>query len=95
VKPLVAVSLGCALVSLLAIIGLSAMTVVPGPGEEDFREHWMLAAGALAVAWSGVAFWARARSRSVAKPPLPRWIGRLAVCIGVVYIAGVLFFVIG
>jgi hypothetical protein len=81
--------------SLLAIIGLSAMTVVPGPGAENFREHWMLAAGALTIAWGGVAFWAQVRSRSVVQQPLPRWIGRLAVCIGVVYMAGVLFFVIG
>jgi hypothetical protein len=81
----------CALMSLLAIFGFSAMTIVPRAGAESFRGHMVFAAGAFCVAWLGLAFWLRARPQT----SLPAWSGRLLMAISIIYVLVVLVFVVG
>jgi hypothetical protein len=81
----------CALMSLLAIFGFSAMTIVPRSGAESFRGHMIFAAGAFCVAWLCLAFWLRARSQA----SLPRWFRRLLVVVSIFYVLAVIVFVIG
>jgi hypothetical protein len=81
----------CALMSLVAIFGLSAMTIVPHTGAESSRGHMIFAAGAFCVAWLCLAVWLRARSQA----SLPRWFSRLLVAVSIFYVLAVLFFVIG
>ena len=94
-RTLFIMSLACALMSLLAIFGLSAMTVVPRPGTESARAQMMLVAGGFLVAWLGLAFWVRARQRAASQSPPPLWLKRLLVCVSVVYLLGVFSLVIG
>ncbi|MCE9518808.1 MAG: hypothetical protein K8R87_04495 [Verrucomicrobia bacterium] len=81
----------CALMSLLAIFGLSAMTIVPSAGAESFRGHMIFAAGALCVVWLCLAFWLRARSQA----SLPSWFSPILVVVSIFYVLGVFVFVIG
>jgi hypothetical protein len=94
-KTLFVMSLVCALMSLLAVFGISAMTVVPRPGAESARAQMMLAAGAFAVAWLCLAFWVRARRRAASQSPPPQWLMRLLIGVSVVYLLGVFFLVGG
>ena len=91
-KALFITSLICVLMSLLAIFGFSAMTIVPSPGAESWRSQMMLVAGAIFVGWLCLAFWARPRQRT-ASPP--QWLSRSLVVVGVIYVLGVLLFVVG
>jgi hypothetical protein len=88
-------SLACAFVSLLAVFGLSAMTVVPGTGAERLRGLVIIMAGAFAVAWFSLAFWVQARQRMAAPSLPPQWLRRLLVCASVVYLLGIFLLVIG
>lgn len=88
-------SLACAGMSFLAILGLSAMTVVPGPEAESTVNQMMLIAGAFMVAWLCLASWLHSRIRVASTSPLPRWLSRLLVCVGIVYLLGIFLFVIG
>jgi hypothetical protein len=81
----------CALMSLLAIFGLAAMTIVPRSGAESFRGHMIFAAGAFCVVWLCLAFWLRARSQA----SLPSWFRRLLVVVSIFYVLAVIVFVIG
>jgi hypothetical protein len=81
----------CALMSLLAIFGLSAMTVVPHAGAESFRGHMIFAAGAFCIAWLCLAIWLRARSQT----SLPTWFRRLLLVVSILYVLAVIVFVIG
>jgi hypothetical protein len=91
-KTIFITSLISALMSLLAIFGLSAMTIVPRHGAESWRSQMMLVAGVFLVGWLCVAFWMRPRQR----PALPpRWLRGLLVIVGIVYMLGILFFVLG
>ena len=92
-RTLFVMSLICAVMSLLAVLGFSAMTFVPGA--ESTRVLMMAVAGFFAVAWLGVAFWARPRQRVAAQSLPPLWLRRLLVCVSVVYLLGVFFLVIG
>ncbi|MGA2540394.1 MAG: hypothetical protein ABSG78_02395 [Verrucomicrobiota bacterium] len=83
-------SLVCALMSLLAIFGFSAMSIVPGHGTEGERTQMMIVAGAFAVAWLCLAFWVRSRQRAASRPLPPQRLRRLLVCASVVYLIGVL-----
>jgi hypothetical protein len=94
-RTLFIMSLVCAVMSLLAIFGLSAMTVVPRTGAETARAQMMLVAGVFLVAWLGLAFWVRARQRAASQSLPPLWLRRLLVCVSVVYLLGAFFLVIG
>jgi hypothetical protein len=87
-------SLVDALMSLLAVFGVSAMTVVPRSGAESTRVQMMLAAGIFGVAWVCLAFWARVRRRAASQSLPPQWLRRLLVSVSVVYLLGVLFLAI-
>jgi hypothetical protein len=92
-KSLYIMALVCALMSLLAIFGLSAMTVVPGPGTESFRGQMIFAA--FFVAWFYLAFWLRKRQRAASQSAMPQWLRRLLIFVGVVYLATVFSLVFG
>ena len=81
--------------SLLAVLGSSAMTIVPRPGAESARDQMMLVAGAFFVAWLCVAFWVRMRQRAASQPVLPHWLRWLLMFVGVVYLLAVFLLVIG
>ena len=78
--------------SLLAVLALSAMTVVPRPGAETLRVQMMMAVAIFLVGWLGLAFHLRP-GQNRALPP--KWLGRLLIGIGIVYVSGLLLFVIG
>ena len=94
-RTLFVMSLVCALMSLLAIFGFSAMSIVPGSATESVLPQMMIIAGAFAVAWLCLAFWVRARQLAVSRPPPPPWLRQVLVCAGVVYLLGVLCLAIG
>jgi len=94
-RTLFVMSLVCALMSLLAIFGFSAMRIVPGSVAGSVRPQMMIVAGAFAVAWLGLAFWVRAGQRAASRPAPPQWLRRGLVCVGVVYLLGVLCLAIG
>ena len=94
-KPLFIMSLVSALVSLLALLGFSAMSFVPGPGVEKERAVMMTVAGLFAVAWLGLALWARPRRNAALQPLPPQWLRRLLVGVGVVYTLMLLLLVVG
>jgi hypothetical protein len=80
------------MMSFLAVLGFSAMSIVPHPGAESWRGQMMLIAGAFLVGWLSFAFWARARQQRMASPP--QWLSRLLVFVGVVYAVAIFFFMI-
>lgn len=88
-------SLICAAMSLLAIFGMSATTIVPTPDAERERALIMSVAGAFLLVWLTVAFWARPRSVAMVRALPPRWLRHSLVGFGVVYTLAILFFVIG
>jgi uncharacterized membrane protein YhdT len=92
VKTLFITSLVCAVMSLLAVLAFSAMTIVPRPGAESLRRQMMLVASAFLVGWLCLAFWMRPR-----QPPTspPQWLRASLIFVGIVYVLGVLSFVIG
>jgi len=94
-RTLFVMSLVCALMSLLAIFGFSAMSIVPGTVAGSVRPQMMIVAGAFAGAWLCVAFWARAIQCAASRPPPPPWLRQLLVCASVVYVLGVLCLAIG
>jgi hypothetical protein len=78
--------------SLLAVLGFSSITLVPGLGAESWRTQMMFAGGAFFVGWLYLAIWARARERIASTPP---WLSRLWVIVGVLYALGIALFAIG
>jgi uncharacterized membrane protein YhdT len=89
-KTLFIISLICALMSLVAIVASSAITFAPGAESE--RNLMMFVAAAFLVGWIWLAFWVRRRQRTAT---LPHWITRSLVFAGVVYMLGILLFVVG
>ncbi len=85
-------SLVGALMSLLAVAALSAMTVVPRQGAENSRAQMMTVVAIFLVGWLGLALHLRP-GQSRALPP--RWLARLLIGIGMLYASGLLLFVIG
>lgn len=71
------------------------MTVIPDPEAESTVNQMMLIAGAFMVAWLCLAFWLHSRIRVASASSLPRWPSRLLVCVGIVYLLGIFFCVIG
>ncbi|MGD0410550.1 MAG: hypothetical protein ABSC18_02510 [Verrucomicrobiota bacterium] len=94
-KTLFVMSLVCALMSLLAIFGFSAMSIVPGSATEIFRTQVMIFAGVFAVAWLCLAFWVQTRQRAPSRPLPPPWLRQLLVCASVVYLFSVFYLVMG
>jgi len=84
------ISLVSAVMSLVAIFGISAMTFVPRA--ESSQERLMLASAAFFLVWLSLAIWLRPGARPVS---LPRWARGLLVSAGVIYVLLILFFVIG
>ncbi len=93
-KAILATSMTCSAVSLLGLVGLSAMSVAPEV--EDLRCGMMLAAGVFGVAWLLLALWAGGRLQAsggaAATPPRLR---AVVVLVGVVYILLVLLCSVG
>jgi predicted Kef-type K+ transport protein len=81
--------------SLVAIIGVSAMTIVPGRGAETFRFGMMFILGAFFAGWLVLALWARSRLRAAPESLPPQWLRRLLVFVSIVYLLGSFFFVLG
>jgi hypothetical protein len=92
-SPLFIMSLICAVMSLLAIFGLSATTFVPTPDAERERTLMMSVAGVCFLVWLGVACWARPRTTAHSLPP--RWLRHSLMGFSVVYLLAVFVFVIG
>lgn len=91
-KPLYITSLVSALMSLMAVLALSAMTIVPRLGSETLRGQMMLVVLVFFVGWLGLAFCVRpGQNRTLP----PQWLGRLLILLGIVYVSGLLLFVIG
>jgi hypothetical protein len=94
-KAIFTMSLVSALLSLLGILGLSAMTIAPGARAEGFRATTMIVGGVFLVAWLGLAFWARPRQRTESGAHIPLWLSRLLVVVGAVYSFVIILFVLG
>jgi hypothetical protein len=94
-KTLFLMSLVCALASLLAIFGVSAMTIVPGPRVELERSRMLVGLGIFLAGWLVVAFWTRTRSRKIppSVPHLP--LEKILVCVSIVYVLAICFLVLG
>lgn len=91
-KPLFVTSLVSALMSLLAVLALSAMTIAHRPGAETLRGQLMLVVALFLVGWLALAFHVRpGQNRTLP----PQWLGRLLLLLGIVYVSGLLLFVIG
>jgi hypothetical protein len=78
-------SLVSALLSLLAVLALSAITIVPRPGAEAFRAAVMGVGTLFFFVWLVVMFWARKRWRVEASDPLPVWLRRALLGVSSVY----------
>jgi len=85
----------CSLASLLALVGLSAMTIVPHPGAEHSRDVMMLIAGAFMLGWLSLAFWVLRRNRITSKPSPPPWFRVSLLSFGVIYLLAVFLLVLG
>jgi hypothetical protein len=83
-------SLVSAMMSLIAIIAFSAMTVAPHA--DSWRGHIMLVSAVFFLVWVSLTFWLRPRPM---RASLPGWVQGLLMSAGVVYIVGILLFVIG
>ena len=83
-------SLVSALMSLVAILCLSAISVAPGA--KGWAGHMMLITAVFFVVWLSLAFWLRPRPSQRA---LPFWAQGLLVSVGAVYAFGVLLIAIG
>jgi len=94
-KAIFIMALVCVLMSVLALIGVSAMTIVPGPGAESFRDRISLAAGVSLIVWLGVALWAGVRQGAVTESSPPRWVRRLLLVFSIVYLLGSFTFFLG
>lgn len=88
-------SLVSALLSLLAVLALSAITIVPRPGAETFRGAAMAIGTSFFFVWLAVAFWARKRGRAEASNPVPRWPRRVLLGLSGVYCLIVILGILG
>jgi hypothetical protein len=80
----------CAFMSIIAILGASAITVAPGI--ESWPGYTMLVSTAFFLIWIALAFWLRPRPNQAR---WPRWARALVISAGVVYVLGVLLPVVG
>lgn len=84
-KAVFSMSLVSALLSLLAVLALSAITIVPRPGAEAFRAAVMGVGTIFFFVWLVVALWARRRWRGEASEPVPVWLRRVLLGLSAVY----------
>lgn len=83
----------CALMSIVAILGLSVMDIAPGiESWHDVNAIAMLVSTVFFLVWIGLAFWLRPKPDQT---PWPRWARALVISAGVVYVLGVLLPVVG
>jgi hypothetical protein len=94
-KSIIILSWACALMSILAVSGLSASEVVPGSQAARLQSAVILGAAGVAVAWLYLAYWAQARRRSASLPPPSRLATKITVAVGVVYLLGVSLLALG
>jgi hypothetical protein len=88
-KAILTTSMVCSAVSLLGLLGLSAMSVAPGA--EFSRWGMMLAVAVILAAWVRLGFWARRRLRaSVGAATVPMRFRTAVIIGGVVYVLLVL-----
>ncbi len=73
-KAVFSMSLASALLSLLAVLALSAITIVPRSGAASFRVFAMEVGFVVFFVWLGVAFWAMKRWRAETCHPAPVWL---------------------
>ena len=92
-KALFTASLVCSVASLSSLVGLSAMTVVPGA--ETWRRGMILMVAAFMVAWLGLAVWTWRRLRAPGGVAVPSWLARTLVILGAVYALLVLLVSLG
>jgi hypothetical protein len=93
-KAVFAMSLVSAVLSLAAVLGFSAITVVPRPGAETYRATVMGVASMFFLAWLAVAFWARTRQRAEAAP-VPRWLRSFLLAVSAVYSLAIILGILG
>ena len=86
-----AMSLVSAVLSLAAVLGFYAMTIVPRPGAETLRATVMAVASTFFLGWLAVAFWARTRQRMETSAPVPRWLRTTLLVVSAVYSLGITF----
>ncbi len=74
-----------ALLSLLAVLALSAISLVARPGAETFRATVMGVGTVFFLVWLVVMFWARRRWRVEASDPVPVWLRCVLLGVSAVY----------
>lgn len=83
-------SLASALLSLLAVLALSVISIVPRPGAEAIRASAMGVGGIFFFVWLVIAFWARKRWQAEASHPAPVWLRRVMLGVSAVYCLAVI-----
>ena len=89
------ISIAAAVTGTLALLALSAMTIMPRSGAEAVRSNMMLIVGASVISWIAIALWLLIRQRKKSRPALPIRLGRALIIAGSAYIFFLIVFVIG
>ena len=84
-RAIFSMSLVSALLSLVAVLALSAITIVPRPGAEAFRAAVMGVGTIFFFVWLVVMFWARRRWRAEASDPVAVWLRRVLLGVSAAY----------
>ncbi len=95
VRAVFSMSLVSALLSLLTVLALPAITIVPRPGSETFRATAMGIGTTFFFVWLAVAFWARKRWRAEASHPVPRWLSGVLLGVSAVYCLVIILGILG
>lgn len=90
-KAIFVTSLASAMMSLMALAALSAVTVLPGSQAAAWHGVLMSVAGGCCIAWLGLAAWSRSQQKSHASP----WFTRPVVGAGLVYDLAIVWLAIG
>jgi hypothetical protein len=94
-RTLFVLSLICASTSLLALLGVSAMDIVPGPRAGPFRSRMMLIVGAFLVAWVVLSVWLRSRLGAEPHSAPPQWLRRVLMFVSITYLLAVVVLLFG
>jgi hypothetical protein len=87
-KAILTTSMGCSAVSLLGLLGVSAMSVAPGA--EVLRWGMVLTVGVFFVGWLVLALWARRRLRLARDAVISSGLRTAVLTAGIVYVLLVL-----